>query len=79
MEVKDEASHLSVVFVVGGGFLGIEVPERDIGVEEVDGVPDSGGVSNSCSGLEDTSEGGSFEEASEEKVPLQVGEGEELR
>ena len=63
-------SHLSVVFVIGGGFLGIEVPERDIGAEEVDGVADSGGVSDGCPGFEDTSERGSFKETSEEEVPL---------
>ena len=70
MDVKDESSHLSVVFIVGGRFLSVEVPERDIGAEEVDGVPDGGRVSNGGSGLEDASEGGGFKETSEEEVPL---------
>ena len=78
MDVKDESSHLSVVFVMGGRFLGIEVPERDIGAEEVDGVPNSRRVSDGCSGLKDASESGTFEKTGEEEVPLQVGEGEEL-
>ena len=63
---------------MGGGFFGVEVPERDIGAEEVYGVTDGGRVSDGCSGFEDANERGSFEEASEEEVPLQVGEGEEL-
>ena len=70
MDVKDESSHLSVVFVVGGRFLGVEVSERDIGAEEVDGVPDSGGVLDGSSGLKDVGERGGFEEGSEEKIPL---------
>ena len=55
---------------MGGGFFGVEVPERDIGAKEVDGVTDSGGVSDGCSGFKDASKGGSFEETSEEEVPL---------
>ena len=70
MEVKDESSHLSVVFIVGGRFLGVEVSECDIGTEEVDGVPNGRGVSDDCSGFKDASERGSFEEAGEEEVPL---------
>ena len=78
MDVKDELSHLSVIFVVGGRFLSVEVLERDIGAEKVDGVPNGGRVSDSCPGLKDASERGSFEETGEEEVSLQVGEGEEL-
>ena len=63
---------------MGGRFLGVEVLERDIGVEEVDGISDSGGVSDGCPGFKDAGERGSFEEASEEEVPLQVGEREKL-
>ena len=37
MNVKDEMSNLSVIFVVGGGFLGIEVVECNVGVKEADG------------------------------------------
>ena len=70
MDVKDETSHLSVVFIVGAWFLGVEVPECDIGAEEVDGIADSGGVSDGSPGFKDASERGSFEETSEEEVPL---------
>ena len=78
MDVKDESSHLSVVFVPGAGFLGLEVPERDIGTKEVDGITDSGGVVNGRMRFKDTGEGGSFKETGVEEVPLEVGEREEL-
>ena len=55
---------------MGAGFLGVEVPERDIGAEEVYGVTDGGGVSNSGSGFEDAGKGGCFKETGEEEVPL---------
>ena len=45
-DVKDESSHLSIVFIPGGGFLGIEVPECHIGSEEIDGTTDGRGVTN---------------------------------
>ena len=78
MEVKDESSHLSFGFVIGGGFFSIEVVESNVGVEESDGVVDSGGVVNSGSRFEDVHEGGCFEECGEEEIPLEVGQGEEL-
>ena len=69
-DVKDESSHLSIIFVVGGGFFSVEVVECNIGAKEVDGVTDCGGISDGSSGLKNAGEGGSFEEASEEEVPL---------
>ena len=51
MDVKDESSHLSIVFIPGARFFGIEVAECNIGAEEVDGVADSGGVTDGCSGF----------------------------
>ena len=78
MEVKDELSHLSIIFVVGSRFFSVEVAEGNVGAEVVDGVTDSRGVVNSGSGFEDMSERGGLEKHSEEEVPLEVGQGEEL-
>ena len=78
MNVKDESSHLSVIFVVGGGFFSVEVLERDIGMEEADGVLNGRGVTDGGSGFEYAEESGGFEKAGEEEVPLKVGEREKL-
>ena len=77
-DVKDESSHLSVVFVPGTWFLSVEVSERHIGVEEVDGVTNGRGVADGSVGLEYSSKRGGFEEASVEEVPLEVREREKL-
>ena len=60
MDVKDESSHLSVVFVPRAGFLSVEVSECHIGAEEVDGVADSRGVMDGGVGFENASEGRGF-------------------
>ena len=73
MEIKDEASHLSVIFVIGGGLFSVEVAKGNIGVEESDGIVDGGGVMDSGSGFKDACEGGSFEKCGEEEIPLEVG------
>ena len=51
MDVKDESSHLPVIFIIGARFLGVEVAEGNVGVEEVDGVPDGRGVADGSSGF----------------------------
>ena len=71
-------SHLSIIFIMGGRFLRIEVAEGNVGVEKINGITDGGGVMNSGARFEDVGEGRRFKEAGEEEVPLQVGEGEEL-
>ena len=47
-------------------------------MEQSDGITDGRGVANGSSGFKDMSEGGSFEEGSEEEISLEVGQGEEL-
>ena len=78
MDVKDEASHLSIVFIPGAGFFSIEVVKCNVGAEEVNGIMDGGGVANGGVRFENTGEGRSFEETGVEEVPLQVGERKEL-
>ena len=68
----------TVKLVVGREFLGIEVVEGNIGVEEGYGISDSGGVSDDGAGLHKLREGNSFEEGGKEEVSLKVGKCEKL-
>ena len=77
-DVKDEVSHLSVVFIPRAWLLHVEIVEGLVGVEEVNGIADGRGVTDSGVGFKDASEGRRFEEASVEEIPLEVGEGKEL-
>ena len=77
-DVKDELSHLSIVFIPGAWLLCIEVAEGHVDAEEVNGIADGRGAADSGAGFEDASKGRSFKETGVEEVPLKVGEREEL-
>ena len=47
---------MSVVFIMEGGFLHIEVVEGNIGVAQSDGVMDGRGIVHSSPGFKDVSE-----------------------
>ena len=69
---------MSIVFVVRTRFLCVEVAKGNVSVEESNGIADGRGITDGGSGFKDLSEGRGFEEGSKEKVPLEVGQGEEL-